>query len=122
MKLTIQKYPQEAWSDKIIELIKPILAEVAKVWKEFVDLRALVFGMHDKFKLKHSVLELLDAKILLPDREVILEEKRKRGRPPLDVESQKLKELRDKEEAREIKRIRDLKKIRREMIDNDLKR
>lgn len=122
MKLTIQKYPQEAWSDQIIDLIKPIQAEVAKVWKEFVDLRALVAGMHDKFKLKHSVLELLDAKISLPDKQVIVEDKRKRGRPPLDVESQKLKELRDKEEAREIKRIRDLKKIRRELIDNDLKR
>lgn len=33
-----------------------------------------------------------------------------------------MKELKDKEEAREIKRIRDLKKIRREQIDNDLKR
>ena len=78
--------------------------------------------MHDKFKLKHSVLELLDAKIVLPEKAGFEIERRKRGRPPLDVESQKLKELRDKEEAREIKRIRDLKKIRREQIDNDLKR
>ena len=97
------------------------MGEVAKVWKDFVDLRALVSGMHEKYKLKQSVLDLLDEKIVLPN-EVVEVQTRKRGRPPMDVESQKLKETRDKEEAREIKRIRDLKKIKREQIDNDLKK
>jgi hypothetical protein len=94
---------------------------VAKVWREFVQLRSLVAGMHEKYRLKQGVLELLDAKIVLQDK-VVETLKRKRGRPPLDVEDQKLKELRDKEEAKEIKRVRDQKKIRSEPIDNELKR
>jgi len=77
--------------------------------------------MHEKYRLKQGVLELLDAKIVLQDK-VVETLKRKRGRPPLDVEDQKLKELRDKEEAKEIKRVRDQKKIRSEPIDNELKK
>lgn len=78
-------FPAEAWFQQIFEIIKPELATVAKVWQEFSQLRSLVAGMHDKYILKWSVLEHLDAKIQFTEK-LVLGLKRKRGRPPLAFE------------------------------------
>jgi hypothetical protein len=56
-------FPNEAWFQQIFDLISPVLADVTKVWNDFVQLRPLVAGMQDWYKLKWNVLDLLDAKI-----------------------------------------------------------
>lgn len=88
-------FPNEAWFQQILDLISPVLADVTKVWNDFVELRPLVAGMQDWYKLKWNVLELLDAKIQFSGNSEPCV-KRKRGRPPLDYEDQKIKEQRDK--------------------------